>query len=430
MADAAPTAENVKTTLFKVLDPSHSNAKRKKITVVGVGQVGMAAAVSILHKGIVRELALVDIIEDKLKGEMMDLQHGSALIHPITVRAGTDYAITANSDIVVISAGVRQKEGESRLALVERNVEVFKKIVPLLVKHSPNAILLVVSNPVDILTWVVWKLSGLPVNRVIGSGTTLDSSRFRFLMAEKLQVNPKSIHGYIVGEHGDSSVPVWSGFTVGGVVLRSLFPTLGKNDEWDELVKQVKQSAYEVIKLKGYTSWSIGMCVAVLCSALLSDTEEIFPVSVSVKGLYGVKVPLLNTVLFCFVLFCFVLFCFVLFCFVLFCFGLVCFGLFCFVLFCFVLFCFVLFCFVLFCFFVFLFFCFDFVFCFFFVFCFLFFVFCFLFCFCYVILPLQRIHFCRLRFCLLGLWSMFGGFLSFLSFDCFFYFCFGWFEGI
>eukprot|EP00026_Physarum_polycephalum_P017031 Phypoly_transcript_18113.p1 GENE.Phypoly_transcript_18113~~Phypoly_transcript_18113.p1 ORF type:complete len:174 (+),score=24.62 Phypoly_transcript_18113:50-523(+) len=108
-------------------------------------------------------------------------------------------------------------------------------------------------------------------------------------MAEKLQVNPKSIHGYIVGEHGDSSVPVWSGFTVGGVVLRSLFPTLGKNDEWDELVKQVKQSAYEVIKLKGYTSWSIGMCVAVLCSALLSDTEEIFPVSVSVKGLYGVK---------------------------------------------------------------------------------------------------------------------------------------------
>jgi len=277
----------VRATLFKVVRPEVSHAKRKKITVVGVGQVGMAAAVSILHKGIARELALVDVLEDKLKGEMMDLQHGSALIHPITVKAGTDYAITADSDVCVISAGVRQKEGESRLALVERNVDVLKKIVPLLVKYSPNATLLVVSNPVDILTWVVWKLSGLPVHRVIGSGTTLDSSRFRFLLAEKLSVNPKSIHGYIIGEHGDSSVPVWSGFTVGGVVLRSLFPSLGKDDEWAEVANQVRASAYEVIKLKGYTSWSIGNCVAVLCGALLHDTEEIYPVSTSIKGLHG-----------------------------------------------------------------------------------------------------------------------------------------------
>jgi len=157
------------------------------------------------------------------------------------------------------------------------------------VKYSPNTILLVVSNPVDILTWVVWKLSGLPVHRVIGSGTTLDSNRFRFLIAEKLSANPKSIHGYIIGEHGDSSVPVWSGLTVGGVVLRTLFPSLGKDDEWAEVANQVKQSAYEVIKFKGYTSWSIGMCVAVLCTALLNDTEEIFPVSTSIKGLHGVK---------------------------------------------------------------------------------------------------------------------------------------------
>jgi len=288
-SDTKATAENVRAALFKALQTDPSPAKRKKITVVGVGQVGMAAAVSILHKGIVRELALVDVLEDKLKGEMMDLQHGSALIHPITVRAGTDYSITADSDICVISAGVRQKEGESRLALVERNVEVLKKIVPLLVKYSPNTILLVVSNPVDILTWVVWKLSGLPVNRVVGSGTTLDSNRFRFLLAEKLSINPKSIHGYIIGEHGDSSVPVWSGFTVGGVILRNLFPSLGKDDEWAEVAKQVKESAYEVIKLKGYTSWSIGMCVSVLCSAILHDTEEVFPVSTSIKGLHGVK---------------------------------------------------------------------------------------------------------------------------------------------
>lgn len=284
------SVESVRAALFNTIKSETSNEKRKKITVVGVGQVGMAAAISILHKGIVRELALVDVLEDKLKGEMMDLQHGAALIHPITVKSGTDYSITADSDICVISAGVRQKEGETRLDLVERNVAVLKKIVPQLVKYSPNTILMVVSNPVDILTWVVWKLSGLPKHRVLGSGTTLDSSRFRFLLAEKLMISPKSVHGYIIGEHGDSSVPLWSGVSVGGVLLRDLFPRLGKDDDdWAVVAKQVKESAYEVIHLKGYTSWSIGMCVSVLCNAILHDTAEVFPVSTSIKGLHGVQ---------------------------------------------------------------------------------------------------------------------------------------------
>jgi L-lactate dehydrogenase len=286
---AQNTVESVRAALFNTVKSETSNEKRKKITVVGVGQVGMAAAISILHKGIVRELALVDVLEDKLKGEMMDLQHGAALVHPITVKSGTDYSITADSDICVISAGVRQKEGETRLALVERNVDVLKKIVPQLVKYSPNTILMVVSNPVDILTWVVWKLSGLPKHRVVGSGTTLDSSRFRFLLAEKLMVSPKSVHGYFIGEHGDSSVPLWSGVSVGGVLLRALFPKIGKDDDWADVAKQVKESAYEVRHLKGYTSWSIGMCVSVLCNAILHDTAEVFPVSTSIKGLHGVE---------------------------------------------------------------------------------------------------------------------------------------------
>jgi len=281
--------EDVRAKLFKAVKTEPTQDKRKKITVVGVGQVGMAAAISILHKGIVRELALVDVLKDKLEGEMMDLQHGASLIHPITVKASTDYAITADSDICVISAGVRQKEGETRLALVERNVEVFKQIVPPLVKYSPNAILIVVSNPVDILTWVVWKLSGFPVHRVLGSGTCLDSSRFRFLLAEHLKVSPKSVHGYFIGEHGDSSVPLWSGVSIGGVSLRSIVPDVGKGDDWSKIAQEVKDSAYKIIHLKGYTSWSIGMCVSVLCAAILQDTNEIFPVSTSIKGLHGVK---------------------------------------------------------------------------------------------------------------------------------------------
>jgi L-lactate dehydrogenase len=284
--------EKIKKALFQQINTTpKSDAKGKpKITVVGVGQVGMASASSILQKGIVREIALVDVVEDKLKGEMMDLQHGHALVKPVTIKADTDYAVTANSDIVVITAGVRQKEGESRLDLVERNVEVFKKIVPQIVKHSPNATLLVVSNPVDILTWVVWKLSGFPPHKVIGSGTTLDSSRFRFMIAEKLNVAPTSVHAHFIGEHGDSSVPAWSAVTVGGAFLRSIDPTLGTNDDaWAKLVAEVKQSAYEVIKLKGYTSWAIGVCVSVLCAAILGDSEQVYPVSTYVKGLHGIK---------------------------------------------------------------------------------------------------------------------------------------------
>uniref|UniRef100_A0A493T5E3 Lactate dehydrogenase B n=1 Tax=Anas platyrhynchos platyrhynchos TaxID=8840 RepID=A0A493T5E3_ANAPP len=172
-----------------------------KITVVGVGQVGMACAVSILGKGLCDELALVDVLEDKLKGEMMDLQHGSLFLQTHKIVADKDYAVTANSKIVVVTAGVRQQEGESRLNLVQRNVGVFKGIIPQIVKYSPNCTILVVSNPVDILTYVTWKLSGLPKHRVIGSGCNLDTARFRYLMAERLGIHPTSCHGWILGEH-------------------------------------------------------------------------------------------------------------------------------------------------------------------------------------------------------------------------------------
>ncbi|XP_021572098.1 L-lactate dehydrogenase B chain isoform X3 [Carlito syrichta] len=205
-----------------------------KITVVGVGQVGMACAVSILGKSLADELALVDVLEDKLKGEMMDLQHGSLFL------------------------------------------------------QTPK----IVADKVDILTYVTWKLSGLPKHRVIGSGCNLDSARFRYLMAEKLSIHPSSCHGWILGEHGDSSVAVWSGVNVAGVSLQELNPEMGtENDSenWKEVHKMVVESAYEVIKLKGYTNWAIGLSVADLIESMLKNLSRIHPVSTMVKGMYGIE---------------------------------------------------------------------------------------------------------------------------------------------
>lgn len=189
--------------LHKVTDPSDTPVN--KVTIVGVGQVGMACAFSVLAQNVTTEIALVDVCADKVMGEMLDLQHGSAFVKNARIHASTDLAVTAGSRLCIVSAGVRQRIGESRLDLVQRNADIFKSIIPKLVEYSPDTILLIVSNPVDILTYVAWKLSGLPKHRVIGSGTNLDSSRFRFLMSQRLNVAPTSCHGWIIGEHGDSS---------------------------------------------------------------------------------------------------------------------------------------------------------------------------------------------------------------------------------
>ncbi|XP_009944597.1 PREDICTED: L-lactate dehydrogenase B chain isoform X2 [Leptosomus discolor] len=209
-------------------------APNNKITVVGVGQVGMACAISILGKDLCDELALVDVLEDKLKGEMMDLQHGSLFLHT----------------------------------------------------HK------IVADKVDILTYVTWKLSGLPKHRVIGSGCNLDTARFRFLMAERLGIHPTSCHGWILGEHGDSSVAVWSGVNVAGVSLQELNPAMGTDkdgENWKEVHKQVVESAYEVIRLKGYTNWAIGLSVADLCESMLKNLCRVHSVSTLVKGMYGIE---------------------------------------------------------------------------------------------------------------------------------------------
>merc|ERR1719187_9975 len=231
-------------------------------------------------------------MEDKLRGEMLDLQHGLTFLRNIKIDASTDYAVSAGSKVCIVTAGARQQEGESRLSLVQRNVNIYKSIIPKLVENSPNAILLIVSNPVDILTYVAWRISGLPKHRVIGSGTNLDSARFRFHLSEKLKVSPTSTHGWIIGEHGDSSVPVWSGVNVAGVPLQGLNPKMGHDDDtenWKAVHKEVVDGAYEVIRLKGYTSWAIGMSVADLVESMLKNLHKVHPVSTLVQGMHGVK---------------------------------------------------------------------------------------------------------------------------------------------
>ncbi|KAH7365140.1 hypothetical protein KP509_18G010800 [Ceratopteris richardii] len=222
---------------------------------------------------------------------MLDLQHAAAFLPRVNIMADSDYAVSEGSDICIVTAGARQREGESRLSLLGRNLSLFKSIIPQLVRYSPDTILLIVSNPVDILTYLSWKISGFPPNRVIGTGTNLDSSRLRFLIADKFDVNAHNVHGYMVGEHGDSSVPLWSTLTIANMPVLSICDKDGvkySRESLQELHKMVVGGAYEVIKLKGYTSWAIGYSTASLVKSLLRDQRRIHPVSVLAKGFYGI----------------------------------------------------------------------------------------------------------------------------------------------
>lgn len=281
-------------TFFKPINhaaPPSPTKRHTKISVIGTGNVGMAIAQTILTQDFVEELALVDAKADKLRGEMLDLQHAAAFLPRTKILASVDYAVTAGSDLCIVTAGARQIAGESRLNLLQRNLSLFKAIIPPLVKYSPDCILLIVANPVDILTYVAWKLSGLPSNRVIGSGTNLDSSRFRFLLADHLDVNAQDVQAYIVGEHGDSSVALWSSISVGGVPILSFLEKQQiayEKETLERIHKEVVDSAYEVISLKGYTSWAIGYSAANLARSILRDQRKIHPVSVLAKGFYGI----------------------------------------------------------------------------------------------------------------------------------------------
>ncbi|KAL6322498.1 hypothetical protein AAG906_009797 [Vitis piasezkii] len=289
-----PLGLDIAQSFFKPIQqaaPPSPTKRHTKISVIGVGNVGMAIAQTILTQGLIDELALVDVNPDKLRGEMLDLQHAAAFLPRTKILASVDYSVTAGSDLCIVTAGVRQGSGESRLNLVQRNVKLFSCIIPQLAHSSPDSILLIVTNPVDVLTYVAWKLSGFPSNRVIGSGTNLDSSRFRFLIADHLDVSAQDVQAFIVGEHGDSSVALWSSISVGGVPILGFLEnqqiTFSK-ETLENIHKEVINSAYEVISLKACTSWAIGYSVASLARTILRDQRRIHPVSILAKGFYGI----------------------------------------------------------------------------------------------------------------------------------------------
>ncbi|KAJ8737329.1 hypothetical protein PYW07_000600 [Mythimna separata] len=253
----------------------------------------MATIFALLTQNVSAHIVMVDSDQEKLKGEVMDLQHASSFLYNgnASIEACTDYSKTKDSSVCVIAAGVRQKVGEDRRSLLQKNVTALKTIVPKLVEHSPRTIIIIASNPVDVLTYVTWRLSGLEKNHIIGSGTNLDSGRFRYLLSQKLTITPTSCHAYIIGEHGDSCVPVWSTVNIAGVRLRDINDNIGQDcddENWKDIHTQVVQSAYEIVKLKGYTSWAIGLSVSQIVNAILNNTTSVHAVTTCVQGHHGI----------------------------------------------------------------------------------------------------------------------------------------------
>ncbi len=263
--------------------------KGTKISIIGAGAVGSATAYALTMEGLAEELVIVDMNKEKAEGEVLDLKHGAAFIKPMKIMSG-DYDKTADSDIVVITAGAAQKPGETRLDLVNKNINIFKSIIPEVVKYSPNSILLVVSNPVDILAYVTYKLSGFPKERVIGSGTVLDSSRLKQEISSVLDIDPRDINAYIMGEHGDTEFPAWSLTSVQGIDLDKYVEAKGiefSDDLKNNIHSNVKNAAYEVINRKGSTSYAIGLSVKRIVEAILGNENSVLPVSTLLEGYYG-----------------------------------------------------------------------------------------------------------------------------------------------
>lgn len=261
----------------------------RKIAVVGVGSVGASAAYAMVISGLVSELVLVDLDRDRAEGEAMDMAHSASFIKPIRIYAG-EYEDCRNADIIIFTAGANQKPGESRLDLVHKNVRVLQETLPRLVSPGGKSILLMVSNPVDVLTYAALKITGLSPERVLGSGTVLDSSRFRYLISERCQVEARNIHAYVVGEHGDTEVPLWSLANIAGLSVEDFCCKRGVNClNREEITRMVREAAYEVIARKGATFYAIGLAVKRICESILRDENSILTVSGLVNGPYGIK---------------------------------------------------------------------------------------------------------------------------------------------
>ncbi|KKM14850.1 hypothetical protein LCGC14_1701980 [marine sediment metagenome] len=265
-----------------------------KISIIGCGNVGMRYAYALMIKGIARKIVLVDLDKERLYGEVMDLSHSTPFTSPVEVISG-DYSDIRDSELVVITAGRKQKPGQSRLDMAKGNVSLYENMIPEVRKHAPSAIYLIVSNPVDILTYATYKFSKKPASEVIGSGTVLDSSRFKYLLGKHCNVDPRNVHAYILGEHGDTEVPIWSKAMLGGGALIDYCPTCkntttcDREEELNTIFEEVRDSAYEIIERKGETSYGIGLSLVRITQAILNDENSILPVSCFIDDYIGIQ---------------------------------------------------------------------------------------------------------------------------------------------
>ena len=263
----------------------------RKVVMIGCGFVGAACAFSIMQSGLFSEMVLIDADRAKAEGEALDISHGVPFAKPMKIYAG-DYDDIKNASLVIITAGANQKPGETRLDLVKKNISIFKSIIPEIKKRDFNGILLIVANPVDILTTVALKLSGLPENKVIGSGTVLDTARLKFELGNHLNVDSRSVHAFIIGEHGDSEIAAWSSANVSGIPLHKFCEMRGHfnhKDATKRIAENVKNSAYEIIEKKKATYYGVAMAVKRICEAIIRDEKSILPISSKMNGDFGIK---------------------------------------------------------------------------------------------------------------------------------------------
>ena len=268
-----------------------AHSRPVRVAVIGAGNVGATFAYALLLSGLAAEIVLVDESRPKAEGEAMDLNHTVPFAHPTRIWAG-DYSDCEGAAITVIAAGAGQKPGETRLDLVKKNAAIFREIVPEAARANPEGLLLIATNPVDVLTYSAWKLSGLPPERVIGSGTILDTSRFRYLLSQHFGVDPRSVHAYIIGEHGDSEVPVWSLANIAGMRLPDYCAAHNlthEQKEMDAIFRQTRDAAYEIIKRKGSTYYAVAAGLMRIVEAILRNQNTVLSVSSLIDGYYGLS---------------------------------------------------------------------------------------------------------------------------------------------
>ena len=263
-----------------------------KVGIIGAGSVGATIAYAAMIRGVARQISLFDIARTKVDAEVLDLNHGLLFAPQATVDGSDDIEVLRGCDVVVMTAGAKQKPGQTRMDLAEANASICAKILPDVVRVAPNAILLMVTNPVDVITQVAIKISGFEWNRVIGSGTVLDSSRFRYLVAKHCNVAVQNVHAYIAGEHGDSEIPLWSSATIGSIPLSQWsVPDHGRLTaaDKDHIVHNVKDAANQVIQGKGATNYAVGLAVTNILESILYDERRVLAVSGILRGFRGME---------------------------------------------------------------------------------------------------------------------------------------------